>query len=191
MKLYHFTHEWVKIRLLERYFLAEGEISALKGERDHPHVVGTEHWSKFANNPKRKWYCYEDSLCTMSDIPLWEKSGELGRLIYYLEERERGMYREREIVLASFETNLNDNIWVCEAEHLRKYHLGESDELTSHLNFAESRIPLSDYRGQFKLPEYRVGNLVPLDRITWEEVPKIELIELKTKKPTTQMFSEF
>jgi hypothetical protein len=198
MKLYHFTtanSQWLMTRGIGRVIR---ELSCLNpghgSEVCHSHTPGVvyDNWDDFFKNPIRNWFCNSKSIPCLDNIDLWRNSRELGRLLYFI--KERSGFNFNGFALASFETNAEDNLWVCEADFLRRYHERELNSYDSHIAFAESRVELPDYRGQFKLPEYRVGNPIELKRIKWLPVPEgLELIELTTssRRQTFQEASHF
>lgn len=123
----------------------------------------------------------------MKDIEVWRDSGELGRLLAFIEDRAQ-QAPIGGFALASFETCPQDKIWVCEADWLKQYHEGEMNSYNAHIRFAESRVPLEKYRGNFLLPEYRIENLIEIKRIIWEDMPSwAKPTELKTRHDSEEI----
>jgi len=149
--------------------------NGLKPQNKKQRIV-RERWSDFFNNKKRKWYATQDRIHAIRYMAPWIRSGELGRLLYNLKLRDNahGFWRDNddEFSVASFRISEKDDVWVCEADWLRKYHDGSIDTYEAHVKFAESRVGLSEYGNDFELPEYMIGNRIALNRIDWSDLPK-------------------
>lgn len=153
----------------------------LNPKDEHPPIV-YKRWREFVNNPQARWYCYEPRIHCVADIKLWSNSKELGRLLHFIEARDSAGFGDSGFEVARFETQKSDLIWVCEADFLKQYHEGKLETFEAHQKFAESRLNVSEYHGQFKLPEYLVGNVVSQSRLTWRNITKkIKPIELTTR----------
>ena len=124
---------------------------------------------KFRKNKKAEWHIGEKRINCMEDIEIWKESGEFGRLMYYIENKR---IFSNGLAFLRFNTEPSDYIWVCEADHLRRYHIREMEALEAHIRFAESRREINDYsEGEFILPQFILGNRVSQDRITWIDIP--------------------
>ena len=185
MKLYHFTTNHSRRVMTKSTGLNGDGSSKLRssygpfgGNGYLPRIV-LEHWDDFMGDNDRKWMCRLDTLPCMDDIGLWKDSRELGRLLYFIDRREPN---HRGFALASFDVTPDDRIWVCEADWLRMYHDGDLNTYEAHIEFAESRVKLGDYREDYILPEFRVGNPIDQDRITWKKISReIVPVELNTR----------
>jgi hypothetical protein len=188
MRLYHLTTKASKeeIKFFGKGHEALRDWGNLRPIAKHSRIV-YEKWWDFFNNSKTNWYCTQPRISCMDNLKRWEISQELGRLVYYLDSQGNGLWSDQTPALLSFTTLPSDLIWICEADWLRKYHDHELDTLTAHIKFAESRLEVKDYKKQYKLPEFMVGNPIEHERLIWHPTPKIVPIELKTRPQHPQI----
>ena len=117
----------------------------------------------------RKWIMHQARINTMKDFKLWRKSGEIGRLLYLIQEREDVFDG---YMMGTFTVKPSDRVSVCEADFLRQYHVDQMSSLDAHVAYAESRVSLKKYDGSYALPEFIVCNPIRMDRIKWTALPK-------------------
>lgn len=115
-----------------------------------------------------RWHLVERKLHCFADMELWSNSLELSRLSHLILKRNHGENLE----LASFEL-CDDRVYVCEADWLKKAHEKTMDSLEAHILWAYSRVPLSLYNDQHKLPEYIICNEIDSSRLKWQSVPEM------------------
>lgn len=175
MRLYHFTTERIKAIICNTSSqnMQDGLIPVLTPAR-----AVREKKEEYQSNHNARWICEEKSLPYMHDISLWMKSKELGRLLFLLGVREGGYFQN--FVIANFETQPTDTIFVCEADWLRRYHEGEIDTFDAHMRYAESRVSLDNYLDDYKLPEFRVFNKITSERLNWRKT-RHKVIPYKTR----------
>jgi hypothetical protein len=170
MRLYHLTTNYVKFLMTEGIGVHCKQCANLNPDSRPAALMYEWKFQKlFKEEPRAKWYFNTPRIHCMEDAEVWLKSGELGRLIDYIVTRPAPMTLRPAYL--SFETTPRDDVWVAEGDWLRRFHTGEINTFDAHFQFAASRVSLEDYRRDYALPEFLVGNSISGNRLRWLNVP--------------------
>jgi len=86
------------------------------------------------------------------------------------------------LVLLSFEILCQDNAYVVERAHIEKWRAKnqtKKQEKESYTNYWNSRVSVSEYKGNYNLPELAIFSYIPIDRL-----------KLESEKPISEVWEQ-